>query len=360
MAAPLISVVMPAFNREAYIAAAMTSILNQQGCDLELLVIDDGSTDRTPDIVTSFKDSRVRLIRHEHNTGIAASRNHGLAEARGRYVANLDSDDIAHPRRLALQAAYLEAHPALAALGTWTWNLDAQGRHLPPWRSKKRRGNPLQPADVQAQLLFHVSVRNSSLMGRTALLRHYGYREDFPLSQDYELLTRLTRDHPVANLPLRLTGLRHHPGQTTQLKAALKKSRLQAIAAQQLQWLGLSPSAEDLEYFYWLLPRVGSPGKRPLLNAAYLDWLNDYFAAIEAANRTSRLMEQRALRHTLAIVYMATWGRALLATAGNGQSRHRLFRPRFLASSVPAVHHALWDAGTGYIRSLRWRETLRE
>lgn len=356
---PLISVVMPAFNREPYIAAAMASILRQKGCDLELLVIDDGSTDRTHDIASGFRDDRVRLIRHEHNLGIALCRNHGLELARGRYIANLDSDDIAHPSRLAIQAAFLENHPALAAVGTWTWNLDAQGRRLPAWRSKKRSGNPLHPADVQAHLLFHVSVRNSSMMGRTALLRDYGYRHDFPLSQDYELLTRLTRDHPVANIPLQLTGLRRHPGQTTLVKAALKKSRLQAIAEQQLRWLGLSPSAEDLEYFYWLLPRRGSPGERPILNAIYLDWLNDFFAAIEKANCNTRLMEQHALRHTLAIAYMAVWGRALVANAKNAKSINRLFRPGFLASGVSAIHHALWADSTGYLRFLGLRMRIQ-
>lgn len=356
---PLISVVMPTFNREPYIAAAMASILRQKSCDLELLVIDDGSTDRTPDIASGFRDDRVRLMRHEHNLGIAQSRNHGLELARGQYIANLDSDDIAHPHRLAIQAAFLEAHPDLAAVGTWTWNLDAQGRRLPAWRSKKRSGNPLHPADVQAQLLFHVSVRNSSMMGRTALLRNYGYRDDFPLSQDYELLTRLAREHPVANIPLQLTGLRRHPGQTTLVKAALKKSRLQAIAEQQLRWLGLSPSTEDLEYFYWLLPRRGSPGTRPILNAIYLDWLNDFFATIEAANRNTRLMEQHALRHTLAIVYMAVWGRALAANRENAKNLNRLFKPGLLAAGVSAIHHGLWTGSIGYLRSLGLRSRLQ-
>lgn len=356
MSPPLVSVVMPTFNRERYIATAIASILGQHHHELELLVIDDGSTDRTPEIAASFKDSRVRLIRHEHNQGIAVSRNHGLALARGQYVANLDSDDLAHPRRLALQVAFLEAYPDLAALGTWTWNIDAGGNPLPFWRSKKRSGNPVHPADIQAQLLFHVSVRNSSLMGRTELLRTYGYREDFPLSQDYELLTRLTRDHRVANLPIRLTGLRHHPEQTTQLKAALKKGRLQAIAAQQLQWLGLCPSSEDLEYHYWLLPRRGSLGQRPPIDATYLDWLNQWFASIEQANRASGFMEPRALRHTLAVVYLAFWVRALRTNQGKYPHLAKSFRHDYLASGLAVIPHALWTSGWAYLRT--WAQNL--
>ncbi|MEP7225551.1 MAG: glycosyltransferase family 2 protein, partial [Actinomycetota bacterium] len=102
-AAPLVSVLLAVSNGEHYLRAAIESVLRQTISDLELIVVDDGSTDETPEILAAVDDPRLQVLRNEGRLGLAVSLNRGLDEARGRYVARLDADDIAFPRRLERQ-----------------------------------------------------------------------------------------------------------------------------------------------------------------------------------------------------------------------------------------------------------------
>ena len=115
---PKISVVMPAYNAENYIREAIDSILAQTFRDFEFLIIDDGSTDHTVEIIRSYSDSRIRLYQNERNMGVAATLNRGLDLARGEYIARMDADDISLPERFAKQAAYMDAHPDVAVCGS--------------------------------------------------------------------------------------------------------------------------------------------------------------------------------------------------------------------------------------------------
>src|SRR3954452_23289091 len=115
---PDVSVITPVFNRERLIGRAIASLTNQTLRNIEILVVDDGSTDGTAAAVARINDPRVRLLAHPENRGIPAARNSGLAEARGRYIAWLDSDDVARPKRLAVQCAFLDAKPSIALIGS--------------------------------------------------------------------------------------------------------------------------------------------------------------------------------------------------------------------------------------------------
>src|SRR5262245_1919419 len=105
MSTPTVSVVIPVYARAAFVGAAVDSVLAQTFPSFEIVVVDDGSTDRSREIIRAYRDPRVRLICHPHNRGIPAARNTGIDAARGDYVAFLDSDDIAYPNRLARQVA---------------------------------------------------------------------------------------------------------------------------------------------------------------------------------------------------------------------------------------------------------------
>ena len=112
----------------AFVGEAVESVLGQTLGDLELLVVDDGSTDTTPDVLAGFTDSRVTVLRNDAVLGLATSLNRGLDTAQGRYVARLDADDVALPDRLARQVERLHARPAAAAVGTAVIDVDARGR----------------------------------------------------------------------------------------------------------------------------------------------------------------------------------------------------------------------------------------
>lgn len=115
--APLVSVVMPAYNAENYIEDAVNSILNQTYGNFEFIIIDDGSTDRTVEILKKFTDIRIKLISHEQNEGNYPARNKGCRLAKGKYIAVMDADDIAFSERLAIQVKYMEENPEVQLCG---------------------------------------------------------------------------------------------------------------------------------------------------------------------------------------------------------------------------------------------------
>ncbi len=140
-ARPSVSVVMPVFNQEKYVADAVRSILQQTFTDFELVIVDDGSTDRTVEIVQEFDDPRIRFIRKEH-TGFITTLVRGYQEARGQWIARMDSDDLCHPERLQRQLDFLRNHPECAFVGSAYGYVTPNGYCLEPqsqfeWRYLK-------------------------------------------------------------------------------------------------------------------------------------------------------------------------------------------------------------------------------
>ncbi|MBV1917120.1 MAG: glycosyltransferase family 2 protein [Sphingomonadaceae bacterium] len=115
---PAVSVVMPVYNRERFVVRAINSILSQHFRDFELIVVDDGSTDRTRDAINAFEDSRIRAVSLPANRGNAEARNAGIELSRGEFIATMDSDDVSLPDRLGKQLECLRAHPQIDVLGT--------------------------------------------------------------------------------------------------------------------------------------------------------------------------------------------------------------------------------------------------
>ncbi len=132
--APLVSVLLAVSNGERYLRAALESVLRQTIPDFELLVVDDGSTDGTPGILESIGDARLRVLVNADRQGLAASLNRGLEEARGRYIARLDADDVAFPTRLEQQLQRMVSGSPVAVVGSAVMELDAfgPGRSAPP------------------------------------------------------------------------------------------------------------------------------------------------------------------------------------------------------------------------------------
>jgi glycosyltransferase involved in cell wall biosynthesis len=127
---PLVSVVMPLFNAEKYVGDAVESVLNQSYTNFELIIINDASTDKSAACVQGIVDRRIVIVENENNLGIVASRNRGLALAKGKYIAVLDSDDIALPNRLEKQVAFLEANPAYGICGSYYHVINGIGKKI--------------------------------------------------------------------------------------------------------------------------------------------------------------------------------------------------------------------------------------
>jgi len=205
---PLVSVLLPVFNAEKFLAAALDSILRQTFRDLELIVIDDGSVDGSPGIISACNDPRLVAIRNETNLGVVASLNKGLSLARGDLVARMDADDVADPRRLEKQVEFCLRNPNVVALGTAITYIDDAGQVTGlPGRLA------LGPAVMRWRLLRGTCLFHPTLMlNRARAGEDARYSAEFAHAEDYELMLRLSRRHDLDNLPERLLGQRLHVG----------------------------------------------------------------------------------------------------------------------------------------------------
>ena len=306
---PKVSVAIPVYNRERYVAAAIDSILAQGFTDFELLAIDDGSTDASRAVIEAYDDPRIRLVANHPNAGIAATRNRAVGLARGEYLAFLDSDDVACPDRLARQVAFLDAHPDVAAVGAWVAWIDSDGRAL--GRVKRMA---TAPDDIAAQRLFRPGIVNSAAMARTAVLRQFPHRADLRVGEDFEMWARFAAAHRVANLPAVLVRCREHGQRITQALAGQAKQVRGAICAAQIEALGVAFDDTDLER-HVLLRRMHEVGFTP--DRAYLDWAEAWLNRLRAANASAGLYPEPAFSHELGVFWAKTCRHAA-ATIGLG------------------------------------------
>lgn len=212
---PRVSVIMPAFNREKYIAESIESVLEQTFKDFELIVIDDGSTDTTLTVAETFaSDPRVQIVRNEKHLGIAGTRNRALELARGEYIAPLDSDDVWLDReKLAKQIAYLDSHPECGLVGGAIRHIDTAGKTL------KTVVFEQTDADLRNNILQHNPFPQSTLMYRKkAILEAGAYSTEYQVCDDYNLWLAVGTKNSLANFPDVFTGYRIHDGNITRTK----------------------------------------------------------------------------------------------------------------------------------------------
>src|SRR5574337_643394 len=274
---PRVTVLIPVYNRERYVATAIESILAQSFIDFELLLIDDGSTDGSVEILRSYTtDSRVRLVCNEQNLGIPRTRNRGIDLARGEHIAMLDSDDWAYPRLLEKQVAFLDRHKDFEVVGAWATEMDENGRSL--GRVKRRF---VSSGELQSRLLFRCSLCNSSIMARKAILQDYGYREQYAVCEDFDLFVRVAKNSKLGNLPETLVRRRTHAGNLGREKAEVMKAKNQEIASAQLIELGVTFTATDLERHFVLshMTRLQFTPDRE-----YLEWADAWLQKLQKVN----------------------------------------------------------------------------
>jgi glycosyltransferase involved in cell wall biosynthesis len=318
---------MPAYDREHTLPGAIESVRTQTFDDFELIVIDDGSGDRTAELAGSVDDPRIRVVRNETNRGVAACRNQGLDLARGEFVANLDSDDLALPERFERQVSYLRTHPEVALLGTWAWEIDADGRRGRPLR------RPWGPDRIRSQLLFRNCFKNTTVMGRREILARYRYREQFRVNEDVDLHVRVALTHPVDNLPEFLTLYRSHEGSLSQTERRATTLAERAIASEQLDRLGVEHGVKELRLHHdlrWL--RIPRFGKGRLAKAEA--WLR----RLAEANRRVGLYPEPLFWQVLC----HRWWRACRYSTSRPWRRARMWVASPLSRGLAG---AAWDAG---------------
>lgn len=192
---------MPVYNGEAYVRDAMESILSQSHTYFEFLIIDDGSTDGTVSIISSYNDRRIRLVVHAHNQGLQFTLNEGIELASHELIARMDADDISHPWRLEKQVAYMVKHPQCAMVDCWVKIMDQQGNFI--------KAEGIYSKFVYYTLTFECCVYHPAVMyRRNSVLAVGGYQ--LPYAEDYDLFWQLSRRFKIHTIEEPLLWYRVH------------------------------------------------------------------------------------------------------------------------------------------------------
>jgi len=195
-----ISVLMPAFNCQAYLRDSIESILNQTFFDFEFIIIDDGSTDNSIKILQEYaeKDKRIRLIRNPKNVGLIESLTIANQYCTGEYIARMDADDISLPDRLERQFAFMQSHPEIDLLGTGSSFIDEKGNPV-----GSELIEPSDPILIWLQMFFRSSIHHHAILAKNALYKRFnenGLERNYPYAEDYAFWLRMGFDHTYANL----------------------------------------------------------------------------------------------------------------------------------------------------------------
>ncbi|KKU87481.1 MAG: Glycosyltransferase [Candidatus Beckwithbacteria bacterium GW2011_GWC2_47_9] len=230
---PSLSVVMAVYNQAETLNPAVKSILEQSFPDFALVIVDDHSTDETPELLRQWrlKDKRVKVITNSRHLGLTKSLNVGLKQAKTRFIARMDGDDVAMPERLKRQRDYLLSHPKIGLLGTAVRLIDEAGK---PLRVKQL---PSSPETIRQSILSGCPFIHPTWMLRKSVLDEVGvYNEAFSYAQDYDLALRIVSRFLTANLLDPLLNYRVNSGETISLKH-LKQQEWLALRA---RWLALT------------------------------------------------------------------------------------------------------------------------
>ncbi|MDO5054400.1 MAG: glycosyltransferase family 2 protein [Pasteurella oralis] len=239
--APIVTVLICAYNAEKYIADCLNAVINQTYKNLEIIIINDGSTDNTQDILNKISkiDSRIKLVLNKKNIGFINSLNKGLTYSTGKYIAKTDADDITKPEWIEKIVSVMEKEDSILAMGSYMSiisekdngsMLSKKASHGDEWRK------PLSHSEIIEAMLFYCPMNNPSMIMKTEIYTKYGLKFDpnYLYAEDYKFWLEVSRIGKLANYPESLVYYRLHSNQTSslhinkQLKTA-KKIRKEAI-----------------------------------------------------------------------------------------------------------------------------------
>lgn len=286
---PLISVIMPVYNEEEYIADCIKSILAQTEGDFEYIIIDDCSTDNTVEIIERLKaetgDDRIVLVKGDVNKGLTKNLNIALGMAKGKYIARMDGDDIAVPERFEKQIKYLEEHPEIILISCNTNTFGDQSLvsdYVAP------------PEVLKCRMLIRPVMGHPGFMFRRELFEKYGiyYDEHFISAQDYDIAARVVKEHKIGVAPAVLIRYRSHKGQVSQAGVGKQFKFADEIRCRLLGELGIELSENEWDAFHkWVLEQTGEL-KDYMTN-------KDLVERILKANPANNLYDQTILKKVL-------------------------------------------------------------
>lgn len=287
----LISVIMSNYNTpEEYLREAIESILNQTYSDFEFIIVDDCSTDNSLEIIKSYKDSRISVIKNKVNMGITKSLNRALAVSKGEFVARMDADDICLPERFEKQVEYLKQNREVIVCGTW---VELFGNGADAYNEKYSRKILPEKETLQINLLFgnHMNIIHPTAMFNHKLLKDNNivYNENYIYAQDYRMWVDCSQKGELKNIPEILFKYRIHNKAVSSDKKSVQTECAKNIMAEQLAWLGLE-LPED-----WEKVHLGLLTGRKTYDLRYLEWIK----TIIKANKKHKVFNHKKLKNIL-------------------------------------------------------------
>jgi glycosyltransferase involved in cell wall biosynthesis len=345
---PAVTVIMPVCNGERFLAEALDSLFAQTFSDFIIIVIDDGSVDRTREILARCDDPRILVIRNPAPVGPAAARNMGLDLARSRHVAFFDSDDVADLRRLEVQMAFLSHHPDVGLLAGRVSVVDDQGQPAGDlW------GHDGPAATIASTMLFRNCLATSTIVADRAAIGDQRFDSTLPLASDYDMWLRLVDRTPVACLPNVVASYRVHRANLTHTKQASAEACLERILRRRLARLGIDPTPSEVQ-LHRRLATDRLEGTDGFMNAVAV-WL----AQLDRANETTRIYGRDPFRRVLAAYWLGVCETAARERGWRSwpqMTQSPLFRrAAFDPAAWPRMAHLPWRTVRTSLRHLRRR-----
>jgi len=229
------------YNAGRYVRSSIMSILNQTFDNLELIAIDDGSTDNSLAKLQSIADDRLKVYTNDRNRGIVYTRNKGLKLARGKYIGMLDADDIAYPEKFEKQIAFLEQHIDFGMVGSWAKFIDKDGRLMSgSWKLTA------SPGMIPSIMLFKNYFLQSAILYRRECVEQFVFREGFDILEDYLIWIEIIKGYNAWNLQEYLVDYRVHQESATKKHKAEKLEKEKQVFRMQLSELGIDASDSEL------------------------------------------------------------------------------------------------------------------
>ena len=337
--APSISVLMPAYNAQAFIRQSVQSVLGQTFEDFELIVVNDGSTDDTASILAAIDDPRLRIIDNPRNLGIVGTLNHGLQNARGHYIARQDADDFSLPQRFARQKAFLDTNPDTVIVASEMALLEEGNVTF------TREGGDTDPVIVEWLLHLANPVGHTSMMFRAETVAAMGtyLRDDFTYAEDFDFSHRMLRHGQISVLPEHLVIYRKHLTNLTRTKRSTMLERTARVLREaHARLLGPGCEADADLVTEHIISRAPFPDDAtPARLAHFLARLIEAFAERRSlcATRRARVRE----------VTGRAWWRMIQAVLRSGQARIALKHSNdFPTTTRPPLREIMRTAAAGF------------
>ncbi len=289
MHVPKVSVFMPVYNAGSYLYEAIDSILGQTYMDFEFVIVNDGSTDNSEEIIKSYTDSRIRLVNNPSNLGLIASLNVGLEVCSGDYIVRMDQDDVSMPDRIMLQIDYMDRHPEVGLLGSW---FEDFGENIQSRVVKYSADD----TEIRIRHLYQTHISHPTAVIRTSVVRSNNIRfdSDYVHGEDYNCWVTMSAHCKLSNYPAVLVRKRDHPRNITNSFSTTMHETCTRVKQKQFEDMGAPVNQEEAD----LYTRFADPEWQ--FSMSEMKKLENLLSRIEEANRLSGFIPAKEYSEYLA------------------------------------------------------------